>query len=166
MTKKIDDVDITILNLLQREGRIKRGDIAKAVNMSIPSVSERLRKLEKDGYILHYTAVLSPQKVGLDMMAFIFIDLESSSFDEDLIKHAQEEPQVLECHAITGSGSHVLKVRTPKTVDLQNLLHKIRSWPGVKDTRTSVVLSSAKEHQPLPLAISTQSRSNRSKKAT
>ncbi len=148
---KLDHVDLKILEILQREGRKKRNMLAEEVNLTTPSVSERLRKLEKHGVIRRYVAILDPRKVGLDLTAFIFVISESSTHYGEIIERAMAEPEILECHAVTGEGSHLLKVRTRNTGSLERLLSRIQSWPGVKNTRTSLVLSSPKETTEVPL---------------
>lgn len=148
---KLDEIDLKILQILQQRGRTKRNELAEQVNLSIPSISERLRKLEEYGIIKGYHAVLEARKVGLEVTAFIFIISESSQHYPEIIKEAQKVPEVLECHAITGEGSHLLKVRTQSTASLERLLSTIQSWPGVINTRTSIVLSSPKETTVLPL---------------
>ncbi len=150
-THKFDETDLTLLNILQIQGRTKRNELAEKVNLSIPSVSDRIRKLEGDGIIRSFNAVLDARKVGLEVMAFIFLTTESSKSYPKVIEHAQKEEEILECHAITGDGSHLLKVRTRNTSALEGLLSRIQSWPGVLSTRTSVVLSSPKETTVLPL---------------
>jgi Lrp/AsnC family leucine-responsive transcriptional regulator len=77
--------------------------------------------------------------------AFIRVTVDSSKHFASLIEHANAADDVLECHAITGEGTHILKVRTENTSSLEKLLSKIQAWPGVVGTLTSVVLSSSKE---------------------
>ncbi len=149
---KLDEIDLKILSTLQNSGRTKRNKLAEEVKLSIPSVSERLRKLEESGVILGYHSVLDARSVGLEVTAFIFLTTESSKFYAKIIERATEHDEILECHAITGDGSHILKIRTESTETLENLLSKIQSWPGVVNTRTDVVLSSPKETNVLPLS--------------
>ena len=148
---KIDHIDLTILATVQDRGRIKRNKLAEKVSLSIPSISERLRKMEEVGLIRSYHAVLEPRHLGLLVTAFIFVVSESSKFYAKIIEKAQEDHEVLECHAITGDGTHLLKVRTQSTDTLEKLLSKIQSWPEVVRTRTDIVLSSPKESTTLPL---------------
>lgn len=143
--KTIDSTDIKILELLQNNSRIKRNEIAEKIGLSIPSVTDRLNKLETQGIIEAYTAKLNHKAIGKDITAFIFVVSESSTYYKEVIKSALVTPEVLECHAITGEGSHILKVRTENTSTLEKLLSKIQSWKGVRATRTSVVLSTHKE---------------------
>ena len=141
----LDEIDIKLLHILQENGRTRRNDLADAVKLSIPSVSERLRKLEEAGYITGYTATVNHKKVGKDITAFIFVIVDSSKHYQTFIDHAKVMDEILECHAITGEGSHLLKIRTENTTTLEKLLAKIQSWTGVTGTRTQLVLSSPKE---------------------
>jgi len=148
---KIDEIDIRILEILQENGRTKRSELAEAVKLSVPSISERLRKLEGAGIIKGYNTLLAPRKIGLEVTAFIFVRSESSKYYPKIIECAMQQDEVLECHAITGDGSHLLKVRTESTASLERLLSRIQAWPGVLSTRTDIVLSSPKESTALPL---------------
>jgi Lrp/AsnC family leucine-responsive transcriptional regulator len=150
-TEKLDAIDLQILEELQTQGRTKRNELAEKVKLSIPAVSERLRKLEDRGVIRSFNAVLDARKVGLEVTAYIFVMAESSTFYPQIIELATAHPEILECHAITGEGSHILKARTRSTATLEKLLSQIQSWPGVHNTRTSIVLSSPKESTVLPL---------------
>ncbi len=150
-TPKLDQIDLKILNILQHEGRKKRNMLAEEVNLTTPSVSERLRKLEEQGVIRRYAAIVNPKKVGLDLTAFIFVISESSTHYGEIVERAMQEDEILECHSITGQGSHLLKVCTKNTGTLEKLLSRIQAWPGVKNTVTDVVLSSHKETTAVPL---------------
>ncbi len=141
----LDDIDVKILEMLQQKGRTRRNDLAEAVGLSLPSVSERLRKLEEGGIIRGYFATVDPKKVGRDITAFIFVTMDTSRHYHQFLEHAGTSDEILECHAITGEGSHLLKVRTHNTASLEKLLAKLQTWPGVLSTRTNVVLSTAKE---------------------
>jgi Lrp/AsnC family leucine-responsive transcriptional regulator len=141
----LDDIDATLMEVLQKKGRTRRNDLAEAVGLSLPSVSERLRKLEENGFITGYYATVDPRKLGKDICAFIFVTVDSSRHYPGFLEHAHGNDEILECHAITGEGSHLLKVRTANTASLEKLLAKIQAWPGVLNTRTNLVLSTSKE---------------------
>ena len=145
MSQIIDDIDAKILEVLQKKGRTKRNDLAESVGLSLPAVSERLRKLEEHGIITGYYAKLDSQKLGKDITAFIFVTVDSSKHYAQFLEHAREQDDILECHAITGEGTHLLKVRTANTASLERLLSRIQAWGGVVSTRTNLVLSTAKE---------------------
>jgi Lrp/AsnC family leucine-responsive transcriptional regulator len=141
----IDEIDTKILEILQRRGRTTRNDLAEAVGLSIPSVGDRLKKLEEGGIILGYHAVVDAKRLGKDIAAFIFVTVDSSKHYSQFIEHANALDEILECHAITGEGSHLLKVRTTNTASLEKLLAKIQAWGGVTSTRTDLVLSTPKD---------------------
>lgn len=141
----LDEIDLTIIDVLQHSGRTRRNDLAERVGLSLPSVSDRLRKLEKLGYITGYHATVDAKLLGKDITAFVFVTVDSSRHYHQFIEHAAAQDDILECHAITGEGTHLLKVRTSNTASLEKLLSRIQAWTGVVSTRTDLVLSTAKE---------------------
>ena len=124
---------------------MKRNDLAEKVGLSLPAASERLRKLEEAGYITGYFAKVDHKLLGKDITSFVIVTVDSSKHFSSFIDHANAADEVLECHAITGDGTHLLKVRTENTASLEKILAKIQSWNGVTKTTTSVVLSTTKE---------------------
>ena len=149
----LDIIDYQVLDGLQADGRMKRSDLAEKVNLSLPALSERLRKLETEGYIVGYAAKLNHRVFGKDITAFVIVTIDSSKHFPSFVEHAEKNEEILECHAITGEGTHIVKVRTDNTASLERLLAKIQSWPGVVHTRTSIVLSSQKETFRIKLPI-------------
>lgn len=147
----LDETDIAILKHLQKNGRAQRNKLAKIVNLSVPSVSERMRKLEEKRLIDGYHAVLNAQKFNFDIVAFIFVEVDNSSYHGSFVEKVVLEPEVQECHSITGDGSHILKITTENTVSLEKLLSRIQSWEGVKKTRSNIVLSTFKQTREIPL---------------
>jgi Lrp/AsnC family leucine-responsive transcriptional regulator len=152
---QIDKVDLQILDLLQENGRISQHDLAKAVGLSAPAVGERLRKLEEREIIKQFTAVLDPRRLGWDILAFIFVGINGSRHFQDFRQRVADLPEALECHSVTGQGSHLLKIRAANTQALEQLLAEIQSWPGIQWTTTSIVLSTLKETSQLPLPLPT-----------
>ncbi len=142
---QLDDIDKKIIRILQENGRTRRNELADEVGLSLPSASDRLRKLEESGYIKGYTALVDHKRLGKDITAFITVKVDSSRHFQSFIEHANAQEEILECHAITGDGSHLLKIRTENTTSLEKLLSKIQSWNGVAGTRTNLVLSTSKE---------------------
>jgi Lrp/AsnC family transcriptional regulator, leucine-responsive regulatory protein len=141
----LDKVDCELLDHLQKGGRIKRNELAEKVGLSLPAVSERLRKLEVDGIIEGYHAKLNHKRLGKDITAIVVVTIDSSKHFPSFLEHIMKSDEIQECHAITGDGTHLLKVRTENTDGLEKLLARIQSWPGVQKTSTSLVLSSPKE---------------------
>ncbi len=149
--ERIDDIDVRILELLQQNGRIKRSAIAEDVGLSVPSVSDRMRKLEERGVIIGYHAVVDAKRVQFDITAFVRVMVDSSSHYADFVDRVCALDEVLEVHSITGEGSHILKIRTRTTTSLEHLLSTIQSLPGVSGTSTSIVLSTFKHSQSIPV---------------
>ncbi|MFA6978371.1 MAG: Lrp/AsnC family transcriptional regulator [Ignavibacteriaceae bacterium] len=147
----IDNLDIKILELLQEQGRTKRNQLAEAVSMSIPSVSERLHKLEAKKIIEGYYTKINRKAFGYDIMAFILLVMDSSKHYKILGSKVEQHPDVLECHSILGEGSHILKVIAKNTEALEKLLAEIQSWPGVVSTKSFFVLTSVKESTKIAL---------------
>ncbi len=141
----LDNLDIKMLNLLQQNARTKRNQLADAVSLSIPSVSERLNKLEEGGIIQGYHAKLNRKVFGFDIMAFILVVMDSSKHYKNLITHVEKKPEILECHSVLGEGSHMLKALVKNTEALEKLLSEIQTWPGVVSTKTTFVLSTLKD---------------------
>jgi Lrp/AsnC family leucine-responsive transcriptional regulator len=141
----VDALDIKVLDILQKNGRTKRNQIAEEIGLSIPSVSERLKKLEENGIIEGYFARLNKKAFGYDIMVYILVMMESSKHYKTLLSKVDHIPEILECHSVLGEGSHLLKALTKNTESLEKLLGEIQSWPGVTATKTTFVLSTIKE---------------------
>lgn len=140
-----DTKDYQILTSLQQNSRITASKIAENVSMSIPAVTERIKKLTESGVIESFTAKLDAKQLGFDLAAFIAVVSASSDHYEEIIEKAIKHPAVLECHSVTGDGSHMLKIRVTNSTMLEKLLREIQSWPGVIRTHTSVIMSTYKE---------------------
>jgi Lrp/AsnC family leucine-responsive transcriptional regulator len=143
--KKLDPIDHRILEILQKNARTRLNDMAQQLGLTIPTISERIQKLEDRGFIKGYTAILDAKRLGKDITAFITVSIDSSKHYQMFMERARETEEILECHSVTGEGSHLLKVRAENTNSLEKLLSRIQSWPGVLSTKTSVVLSTIKE---------------------
>ena len=141
----IDDLDLKLLRSLQQNGRTKRNELAEQVGLSVPSVSERLKKLEDNKIIEGYFTKINRQAFGYDILAFILVMMDSSKHYKDLIKHVEKNPNILECYSVLGEGSHLLKVTLKNTESLEKLLSEIQTWLGVTSTKTTYVLSTLKE---------------------
>ena len=147
----IKDIDKQICGLLQDSARMQLSHIAEHVGLSVPAVSEHVRKLEEQGIIQGYYAKLNRDIFGYDVTALVFVDIESSVYYQEFITVCKSLPEILECHAITGNASHMLKIRTKTTASLEVLLSRLQQIPGVKRTITNLVLSTHIESFSLPI---------------
>lgn len=156
--RALDSIDIKLLEVLQERGRTKRNELAELTGLSLPAVSERLKKLESGGIIRGYHARLDHRLMGFDVSAFVTVTVDSSNHFDSFVGSCASTPEILECHAITGAGTHLLKVRVFNTKMLEALLSKIQSWSGVARTVTHIVLSSPKETCSVPVRIDSVKR--------
>ena len=142
----MDLIDIKILEVLQENARVSISDLSKKVNLSLSAVSERLKKLENSKIISKYTVILEPKLIGKDLSVIISIGLESTSDTQSFLDFVQSEPEILECHYITGEYDYMLKVTTTNTHTLEMIMNRIKSFNGIKRTQTNVILSTTKLH--------------------
>ena len=151
---KLDKADISILEALQKDGRLSNRDLAKEVSLSPSPSWRRLRALEEAGVISHYAAVVDRHQVGLSIMGFAHVTLHDHStekvrkFDEAIMR----APQVLECHATSGGHDYMLKVVAPDMASYQDFLSEYLLKMGVVRTvNTSFALKQQKNTTVLPL---------------
>jgi Lrp/AsnC family transcriptional regulator, leucine-responsive regulatory protein len=148
----LDPIDRKILALLQEDAKIPQAKVARSVGLTAPSVNERIRKLERAGYITGYVAVLDPKRLGQDVTAFVEVFIEQPKFEAGFIEAVSHLDEVLECHHITGEFSLLLKVRVADMVEFRRLLiEKLNTVRGVRQTRTLIVLATAKEQHRIKL---------------
>lgn len=144
-------LDREICRILQENARFSLSEVADRVGASVPTVSERVKRLEANGVIRGYHAVISSDALGYDVTAFIFVDAESSDVYSQFRRNCLKHADILEVHAITGTASHIVKVRVRNTSQLEELLSVMQRWKGVTRTVTHVVLSTHKETQNLEI---------------
>ena len=147
----MDNIDKKILIELQKAGRESASNIAEKINVSVPTITERIRKLKESGVIVGFQAVIDSSKIGFDVSAIITIISGSSQYYKKVTIEAEKTPEVVKCFSTTGNGSHTLLVTTKNSNTLEELLRKIQSWPGVTRTETQIILSSYKSGIILPI---------------
>ena len=146
--KEPDLIDRAILALLQEDGRLPNADLARRVGLSATPCLERVRRLERDGYIKGYTALLQPGLVGAGLLVFVEINLLRTSPDafRSFRREAMKLPELLECHLVSGNFDYLLKARVRDMQEYRKLLgEKILALPGVSDSRSYVVMEEVKE---------------------
>ena len=148
---KLDKVDQKILLELQKSGRASASHIAEKTNVSVPTITERIKKLQDTGVIVGFQAIIDPKALGLDVAAIITIISGSSQNYKEVTLAAEKTPEIVKCFSTTGNGSHTLIVNTKNSHTLEELLRKIQSWPGVIRTETQIILSSYKYGTMVPI---------------
>ena len=151
---ELDRIDVAILAILQREGRLANAELAERVNLSASACLRRLQRLERDGVIAGYAARLDPAALGLGLTAFVRVQLEkhgSASIDGFAVAVADWD-EVVACHALTGDMDYLLQVVVRDLDHFQRfLLDRLLNAAGVADVNSSFVLRTVKAASGLPL---------------
>ncbi len=152
----IDDYDKKILILLQRDGRLTNADIAEQVGLSISAAHRRVKQLEEAGVITGYAANVSRSALGLNIIAYVFVKLDSHT-EEHLAAFERQVnliDEVVSCFAVSGGGDYILQV-VARDMDgfAEVALKKLARLPGVKDSTSNFVLSAMKQSAGWPLSI-------------
>lgn len=142
----MDRIDMEILELLKINSRVTVSDVSKKINLSIPAVSDRMKKLEEKGVIQQYTTILSRKEMGYGILAFIFVSIERTESAAIFKEKIQNFKHVLECHHIAGEFDYLLKVTAKDTEDLETFITEdLKEVASVYKSRTNIVFSSMKE---------------------
>lgn len=150
----LDKIDIRILRVLQKDGRISNLKLAEEVHLSPTAVLERVKRLTRDGYILGYEARLNPDKLGAGMLVFIEVVLDRTTHDAmNAFKAAvQVRAEIQECHLVAGGFDYLIKSRVADLVEYRKFLEEVLvRIPGVRETRTYAVLEEVKSSTALPI---------------
>jgi Lrp/AsnC family transcriptional regulator, leucine-responsive regulatory protein len=146
MREPMNNIDIKILKLLQENSRITASEIASKINLSVPAVSDRLKKLDASGIIEKYTAIISPKKMNKSLTVIMFVNLGNPKYADKFIEVIQKEDEVIECHYLAGDFDYALKIITTNTETLETILNRIKLVAGVHKTKTVVTLSTIKNN--------------------
>jgi Lrp/AsnC family transcriptional regulator, leucine-responsive regulatory protein len=144
---QLDKADKAILKVLQNQGRISNQDLAKLVYLSPAATHTRLKRLESQGYIDKYVAVLDRHKLGKDTLCYVQMSLSLHQHEQiqGLLKRIVDYPQVLECNHVTGEYDYLLKVIVTNTQELEQFIsQKLVPIPGVAKIHTSIALKQYK----------------------
>jgi DNA-binding Lrp family transcriptional regulator len=137
----MDDIDRTIVSLLRENARRSYQDIGRHVHLSAPAVKRRVDRLEADGVILGFTAIVDPAAFGWHAEAFVDLFCEGSMPGDAIRRAVEPEAGVISAHTVAGEASALLHVLAADTKDLELALERIRATDGVTRTVTEVVLS-------------------------
>lgn len=149
---EMDPIDTEIVRRLQENARETQADIARAVELAPSAVLERIRKLEARRIVRGYAAELDPKALGLGLLAFVSVRTEDSGSDNRIAHALGEYPEILEVHHVAGDDCYLIKVRARDAEHLGLLLRtRFGSIPGVRSTRTTIVLETIKETSRLPM---------------
>ncbi|MDX1807534.1 MAG: Lrp/AsnC family transcriptional regulator [Paenisporosarcina sp.] len=154
LTNKIlDSIDLLILDKLQRSSDISNAELGKQVNLSPPATHARIKRLVSEGYINRQVAILDQEKLGFDLLSFVFIstDIHHAEKLEVLEQNLIDMQEVLECYCLTGEFDYVLKVANKDRRDLEGFIRKLNKL-GISRIQTTLALREVKQSTILPIA--------------
>jgi Lrp/AsnC family transcriptional regulator, leucine-responsive regulatory protein len=156
----LDAIDHRIIAALQADGRLSNVELAERVGLSPSPCLRRLKRLEREGYIEAYRAILRRNRIGLGLTVFVGVKIEGHAneraleFEEAVLAM----PEIVACHMVSGDTDYLLEVVVPDLERYQHfLVGKLRELPIVKDVRSSIAIQTLKAAAPLPLGHLRQS---------
>lgn len=154
MEQKLDKTDIQILKVLQEDARITNKELAARVHLSPSPVFERLRRLEEEGYIKKYAAILDPDKLGQGFVVFCSVRLRrmNTTIAHDFVRQIRDIPEVTECYNISGEFDYLLKIHAPDMKYYNNfIINVLGQIDSLGSIQSSFVMSEVKQNFGLAL---------------
>ena len=153
---KLGRIDLNILRILQKDGRISYTDLAKQVGLSVTPCIERVKRLERENYILNYGARVSAQKLNQSLVVFVQIRLNHTSQKnfEEFRRSVMDLENVQSCFLVSGNYDYLLKARVSDMASYRELLgHRILKLPAVQESTSYVVMEELKDTMDLPISL-------------
>lgn len=150
----LDDTDRRILRVLQKSGRMSNSDLAEKVNLSASACHRRVQRLESEGFIRDYVALLNARKMGFPSTIFVEITLQAQADEvlEEFEAAVARVPEVLECHLMAGSADYILKVIAENTDDFARIHRQyLTRLPGVAQMQSSFALKTVFKTTAMPV---------------
>lgn len=154
MKPPLDEKDIQILRILQEDGRITNADLAKRIDLSPPSALQRVRRLERSGFIRGYTALLDPEMLGygITVWAMISLTLHQDQPIDRFREGVQQIPEVVECYNVSGDCDFLLKILVADIHAYEQLMReKLSRIEGIRNLHSSFVLGVTKHTTQIPV---------------
>ncbi len=140
-TSELDELDLQLLDALQRNARSTFAELGAIVGLKAPAVHDRVKRLEGRGYVRGYAAQLDGRRLGLELMAFVSCYTTPDAGYDGFTRAVGALPEVSEIHSVAGEEAFILKVMTRSTAHLDELLSRLKAVPGMARTKTTLVLS-------------------------
>lgn len=150
----LDHYDLLLLDALQRNSDTTNADLSEAIHLSVSQISRRRQRLEEEGIIAQFVAMLDQKTVGLGVTAFAHVLLESHSRagPEAFANAIMAMPEILECHSVSGDADYILRIVAPDLDSFSDLMmNRILHLPNVAHIKTSIALQTIKQTHILPL---------------
>ena len=148
MADSLDETDILLLKTLQKNAKLTTKELAEAVHLTPTPVFERQKRLERQGYIRKYVAILDPEKMGQGLLVFCKVKLQQLNHEiaDAFTRRIQRIPEVTECYNISGSHDYLLKVRARDMKQYQEfILNKLGNIDNVGAIESTFVMSEVKQ---------------------
>lgn len=153
----MDEIDRNITVALQLDGSAGLAELAKVAGLSVSATAERVKRLEERGVIRGWRADLDPAEAGCPLLAHVLVVVAPGREDAGFRKAMRRQEAVLECHAVTGAWTYLLKLRLASLAALEHFLgEELRSLPGVQRVETLLAIATVKETSILPVAPATE----------
>ncbi|MDT0555846.1 Lrp/AsnC family transcriptional regulator [Patiriisocius hiemis] len=152
---KLDSIDISILKSLQSNSNRTVKSLSQELGLSTTPVFERIKKLEREGYIEGYSARLNPRKLGLKQTVFVAITLQghTRSYLEKFVRQVNEFPEVVACHRISGTFDYLLKLLVKDVESYEQfIITKLTLIPYLGNVQSMITLSTGKESNEIDLS--------------
>jgi len=157
----LDDIDRSILGMLQADATLAYADLGERVGLSASTINDRLKRLRTKGIIRRISAEIDPHALGLDLLVFVLVEIGGIEAERAFLAAMQAAPSVLECHHIAGDFSYLLKVRVASTGAFEEFLSgNIKNLAGIRRTQSLIALSSPKDSRMLPTAVNSEGPSS------
>lgn len=147
----MDSIDLKILQHLKENARAKASAIGDSIKLSVSAVTERIKRMEQAGIIRQYTVIIDQKKIGNGVSAIMEVALIHPQYGDNFVNLILGMPSIVSCDSVTGDFDYILQIVTDSTDGLEEIYRTIRSFDGVKFTKTHLVLSRVKnEHTVIP----------------
>ena len=150
--ENLDEIDLQLLRTLQKNAKLSTKELAEAVNLTTTPVFERQKRLERQGYIRHYVAVLDAERLGLGLLVFCKVKLQQINRElaDNFTRRIQHLPEVIECYNTSGTYDYLLKIRTRDMQHYQQfILNHLGNIDNIASIESTFVMSEVKEYRGL-----------------
>lgn len=147
----MDSIDLKILQCLKANAREKASAIGEEIKLSVSAVTERIKRMETSGIIRQYTLIIDQKKIGNDVAAIMEVAMDHPRYEDAFLEMVNSISSIISCFRVTGDFDYILQIVTDSTEGLEEVYRTIRSFDGVANTKTYLILKKLKnEHTIIP----------------
>ena len=147
----MDSIDLKILQCLKANAREKASAIGEEIKLSVSAVTERIKRMESTGIIRQYTLIIDQKKIGNDVSAIMEVAMEHPRYGDAFLEMVSGVQSIISCFCVTGDYDYILQIVTDSTDGLEEIYRRVRSFDGVSNTKTHLILKKFKnEHTIVP----------------